>query len=525
VEELETRNLLSSTIPLATPAAHGAPPPAPPSPAIYNPIQLATAYFGSSVSATAGAGMTIAIVDAYNDPTITTDLSTFNAHVNDAYVDSGVGTWGGGQAVPAIKSGQFTIVNQNGGTIAHQTSTRGTTPAYNASWDVEIALDVEWAHAMAPGANIMLVEANSNSYADLMTAVKYAATPVSLGGGGAQVVSMSWGSNEFSGQTGAAYDGVFAAFAGTGVTFVASSGDSGVASWPAVSPDVVGVGGTVINLNYATGAYSSETGWSGSGGGVSKYETIPSYQSGIGGSNGASTTMRNSPDIAYDSGSSNSYVWFFNGGSWNGVYGTSAGAPQWAAFIATSDSVLSTPLDSTQALPGLYQLPNSDLHDIAAGANHAGSAGVGYDLVTGLGSPATSSMITDLATIASAIPASTTPFVAPGGGAPGHGKPSEVSASVLATTGSPILAGQLHSAGSWSTGSGLAASSAWLPAFSTGAAHGNTGLYSGAAGQVLPATSAADVTNAGSDASVDSWAAFGTGEVENWLNVDAAMEI
>ena len=122
---------------------------------------------------------------------------------------------------------------------------------------------------MAPAANIMLVEASSASDSDLLTAVNYAAAH-------ANVVSMSWGGSEFSGET--AYDSYFDH---AGVAFVASSGDAGApASWPAASPNVLSVGGTALTLG-AGNDWSSEVGWSGSGGGPSAYESQPSYQNGV----------------------------------------------------------------------------------------------------------------------------------------------------------------------------------------------------------------------------------------------------
>src|SRR5262249_38054816 len=126
-------------------------------------------------------------------------------------------------------------------------------PPVDTGWSMEIALDVEWAHAMAPGANILLVEAKSSSFADLLSAVKYAANQ-SVNGAPVSVVSMSWGANEFSAETSASYDGVFNH---PGVTYVAASGDYGSPLWPAVSRNVLAVGGTSLNLD-STGTYLSE---------------------------------------------------------------------------------------------------------------------------------------------------------------------------------------------------------------------------------------------------------------------------
>src|SRR5262249_3435777 len=143
-----------------------------------------------------------------------------------------------------LPTANLTVVNQNGGT---------SLPQANASWAVEISLDVEWAHAVAPGAKIVLVEANSASLSNLMTAVN-TATPKM----GANVVSMSWGASEFAGETG--FDANFTA---PGVTYVASAGDSSAIfgpEWPASSPNVLAVGGTTLKLS-STNQISSETAW------------------------------------------------------------------------------------------------------------------------------------------------------------------------------------------------------------------------------------------------------------------------
>src|SRR5262249_42756728 len=156
-------------------------------------------------------------------------------------------------------------------------------PPTDPNWSLEIAMDVEWAHAAAPGAKLLLVEANSATINDLMAAVQTASNS-------AQGVSMSWGGSEFQGET--AYDSA-QYFGKAGVTFVAASGDDGGVSgaeWPAVSPNVVGVGGTSLTLS-SSGGYGSETAWSltgsrrtgysGSAGGTSIYESKPSYQSSV----------------------------------------------------------------------------------------------------------------------------------------------------------------------------------------------------------------------------------------------------
>src|SRR5438445_8706994 len=221
-------------------------------PSIFTPGQIRHDYGFDQIAFTAdsksvagdGSGQTIAIVDAYDAPTIVNDLHKFNR--------------------------QFGIPDAN----FQKVTPTGTLPAADAGWAQETSLDVEWAHAIAPGANILLVEAASASLNDLTSAVSFAAQQ-----SGVVAVSMSWGTSEFSAQT--LYDSVFTTPAGhNGVTFVASSGDNGAwfgADWPASSPNVLSVGGTSLRLNSA-GNYSSETGWGGSGGGFSQVESEPSYQ-------------------------------------------------------------------------------------------------------------------------------------------------------------------------------------------------------------------------------------------------------
>src|SRR5262249_53403851 len=169
----------------------------------------------------------------------------------------------------------------------------GTDPAGRGSlnWETETALDVEWAHAMAPAANILLVEADSPYWDDLgQTAVDFARQQP-----GVSAISMSWGAGEFSSET--TLDSYFTTPTGHGgVTFVASSGDDGMPGiYPASSPNVVGIGGTRLSAD-AAGNYLSESGWSGSGGGVSYYEPLPGYQS----SAMPGLWRRGTPDVAFD---------------------------------------------------------------------------------------------------------------------------------------------------------------------------------------------------------------------------------
>jgi subtilase family serine protease len=256
-------------------------------------------------------------------------------------------------------------------------------PADTSGWSNETAIDTQWAHAMAPTATIMLVEAQSNSFKDLLAAVHAAVQ------NGATVVSMSWIGSEASNESQA--DTYFNV---TGVTFVAASGDGGHGvGYPAVSPFVVAVGGTSLIIN-KNGSWASETAWSGSGGGTSRFETEPSYQTGV-----RTTGKRGVPDVPYD-GDPNTGVPSYNSHAcsacltgWGQWGGTSIGTPQWAALFAIANSlrVLAGKTTLTQPQVVLYPAAEAGYHDITSGANGACApqctAGSGYDFVTGLGSP------------------------------------------------------------------------------------------------------------------------------------------
>jgi subtilase family serine protease len=378
-EGLETRVLLSGTVVtpniLVSPLVTGS------TSAPYTPAQIATAYgFNglklSNGSGGTGAGQTIAIVDAYNDPNISGDLKTFDSEFGIA-------------GVPSLK-----VVNESGGS---------SLPSTNSTWDTEISLDVEWSHAMAPGANILLVEANSANLGDLLNAVNYARDA-----SGVSVVSMSWGTSEFSSET--AYDSYFTTPSGhQGVTFIASSGDEGSddgPEWPATSPNVLSVGGTTLKISSASGAYGSESAWSDSTGGYSSYEKEPTYQKIVQGSG-----MESSPDVSYDANPSTGvYVYDsepFDGASgWWQMGGTSAGAPQWASLIAIANqdrtlNKLGTLNGTSQTIPALFSLYTSASYESAFNDPNGGSSGrysatQYYDLVTGLGSPKAGYLVSSL---------------------------------------------------------------------------------------------------------------------------------
>jgi subtilase family serine protease len=322
----------------AHPLVHIGPMAANPYSSTLTPSQIRSAY---GLPSEGGQGTTIAIVDAYDDPNVLNDLNVFSARY-------------GLLPVSFVKHKMATSVSPN------------------QAWALEISLDVQWAHAIAPNATILLVEAKSNSLTDLLAAVNYAKSQPNV-----VAVSMSWGGNEFRAET--FYDSYFSS---SNVTFFASSGDSGAGVlWPASSPNVVAVGGT--SLRFLSGSVA-ETAWSGSGGGISAYEPIPAYQTKF----GLTTRMRSVPDVSYDADPNTGFsvydsFGYYGQSGWFQVGGTSAGAPQWAAIQA---------LGLTASNDNFYQDAKaayaSYFRDITNGSNGY-LAGAGYDYVTGLGSPLT----------------------------------------------------------------------------------------------------------------------------------------
>lgn len=305
---------------------------------------------------TSGGTGTIAIIGAYNDRQIENDLHIFSTQFN--------------LPVCTIANGCF------------EQHVMTPTTKENSGWSMETSLDVEWAHAIAPNAKILLVEAATPSGTNLLKAIDYARNRPDV-----VAISMSWGGQEFSDET--ALDAHFTS--DHGITFFASSGDNGTgASWPAASPNVVAVGGTSVALK-SDGTLESETAWSGSGGGISAYEPEPVWQKNyaIKKANGA----RAIPDVSYNADPASGFAVYRSTGkskkNWYTFGGTSAGAPQWAAIQALGLSVTNEKLyadkDSDQT--------NSFFRDIVSGAN--GDCGYlclarkHYDYVTGLGSPVT----------------------------------------------------------------------------------------------------------------------------------------
>ena len=363
-------------------------------PSGLTPTQIKHAYGLDQITGD-GTGQTIAIVEAYGSPTIVADVAAFCTAFN----------------LPPANVAVYYPQGQG---------------RANSGWALETSLDVEWAHAIAPGANIVVVAARSASLSNLLGAVDYA---VSLG---ASQVSMSWGGSEFAGQTGFDYH-----FNVPGVAFFASSGDSGAgASWPAASPFVISVGGTTLNVD-GSGNVVSETGWSGSGGGLSAYETRPGYQNGW-----QTAANRAIPDVSYDADPATGfpvYMSNYNGSTgWITVGGTSAGAPQWAGLSALVNAARTTAVQAPDN--ALYTLASAgyatDFRDITAGSNGGFTAIALFDLVTGLGSPAGAALIPALQGITNPVVSPPLLAVSQGGNSLANG--AGVSFGT-ATQGDPVV--------------------------------------------------------------------------------------
>lgn len=378
------------------------------------PAQITHAYgldaltFANGTVKADGSGETIALIEAFHDPYLASDLRTFDAAMN-------------------LPDPALSVVNLG-------------TSQTNDSWASETLLDVEWAHAIAPGAKILVVEANSESVTDLMAAVNVArSTP------GVAAVSMSWGFAEFADEI--RYDSVFTTPVGhQGISFFTASGDSGAAGgaeWPSSSPNVVSVGGTTLRLG-AANSIAAESAWVSGGSGYSSFEPEPAYQQAY-----QSTGARSTPDVTFDADPETGAVVYFTApstgvGSWQIIGGTSLGTPAWAAIVTIADQGLSIAgkfsLDgATQTLPTLYALSAGHWGDFNTvtptpatgggvggfhlfnpfgGLRAATSANAPPIATTGLGSPNGLKIVTDLAAtplataLANIIPSTSDPIAA-----------------------------------------------------------------------------------------------------------------
>jgi subtilase family serine protease len=315
----------------------------------------------------------IAIVDAFDAPNATTDLAAFSAQFG-------------------LPPADLHKIYASAGSC----SPGGTQPGYDPGWASEETLNIEWAHAMAPGARIYLVEAASDALSDLLTAVTVANQCLAASGGGE--VSMSWGLEEFSAET--ALDGVFTQ---PGVVYFAGAGDGSSLLYPSASPNVVSVGGTSLVRNLLPwrgnpGDFQGEAVWSwgsaaGTGAGPSAYEPRPHYQDRIQNIVGSS---RGAPDVAAVADPSTG-VWIYVSG-WYLVGGTSVSTPIWAGIVnAAGRFSASTAAELTQIYSRSFPFAEIPLgfSDISSGTCGMSVTGVfdiylaslGWDFCSGVGSP------------------------------------------------------------------------------------------------------------------------------------------
>lgn len=331
------------------------PSPSGPPPGVETPGTIACVYqlvagpagcpVATSTAVPTGGVGAIAIVDAGFYPTAAADLAAFSNYYGIPAADLTI-RWPGTKK-PPVYSG----------------------------WLTEEALDIEWAHAMAPHAKLFLVVSDLYNTDPTWQAVQLAAKLVAENGGG--VVSMSWGDPEVANETN--WDKYFTT---PGVVYFAASGDSGigVSIFPGASPNVVSVGGTSFNRD-RNGNFTSEV-YGGGGGDISPYEPIPSYQSGIAGIVG---THRGYPDVASDYCCAAVYLQ----GGWTSVGGTSWASPTFAGIVNAAANRQQSSLDELTWMYG--ELANSteyadDFNDITAGSS---KCKVGWDECAGIGSPKT----------------------------------------------------------------------------------------------------------------------------------------
>ncbi len=320
-------------------------------PSGYGPADLVSAY---KLNAAAGSGQTVAIVDAYDDPSAESDLAAYRS------------TYG----LPACTTanGCFKKVNQNG--------VQGSYPPANQGWAGEISLDVDMVSATCPNCKILLVEANSPTTANLGTAVNRAVTM------GAKFVSNSYGGGESSNES--TYDASYYRHAGVAVT--ASTGDDGYGvSYPASSPYVTAVGGTSLSRNGSTRGWT-ESAWSGAGSGCSAYEAKPSYQASV--NTGCSRRAVADVSAVADPNTGVAVYQTYGGSGWAVYGGTSASAP----IIASVYALAGTP-GATENPPSYPYAHPGNLFDVTTGSNGSCSpaqlchGGAGWDGPTGLGTP------------------------------------------------------------------------------------------------------------------------------------------
>ena len=418
----------------------------------FTPAAMTAAYNYPALYAQGlnGKGKTIAIIDSFGSPTIASDLHVF---------DTAFGLQpmcGEAEVVCTPDMPTFQILQVQGSPAPlPQPPNNGTGLENHFGWAVEVSLDVEWAHATAPGANIILVTTPTaevlgvQGFPPMMNAVQFVVDHHL-----ADVISMSLGAGEGTFANGQAallqLRKAFVDAQANGITVVASSGDGGTTNalkepvknpalipypsvgWPASDPLVTAIGGTrlctdptntttrvadntdppsVCDLQSA----QAEIGWPGSGGGYSILFQRPTFQdvlpagsTYVGSSVGApgpNFNMRGVPDVAYQASSGTGPLVFLGAFGWFFVGGTSCSAPQWAGLIAIADQISGDNLGYIN--PGLYKIGSdptryaNDFFDVTLGKNQRSSipgysASPGWDAITGLGTPNAANLAPDL---------------------------------------------------------------------------------------------------------------------------------
>jgi subtilase family serine protease len=331
-----------------------------------------------------GTGQVIGIVVAGRDDHLGADLAQFDTRFHLASMNG----LGPGASCDVAAGPHPCLVQQP-----------AAVPPASPPWAVETALDVEWAHAVAPGADIVVSEAHDDSVPALAAAAAGAVTA------GATIVDTSWGVPEAP-----AWRQYAAVFERRGITFVAPAGDSGHGvSFPASVPAVLGVGGTRVDWAPDRSGGRVEAGWARSGGGESSLYTRPPYQGRVALGAGG----RLVPDVAYTAQPPGGYP-VVVAGRLHRLAATSAAAPQWAGIIALAAQRRGAPIDGGWLHAVMYTETGAAadgpaLIDVATGRNGpCGSlceARTGYDAVTGLGVPNAPALLRLLSRAPTTIPA------------------------------------------------------------------------------------------------------------------------
>jgi subtilase family serine protease len=395
-------------------------------------------------SGDAGQGVTIAIIDSFGDPNMAADLANFDTQMGLPHMCGEPGQ-ACGNGTPT-----FTHVYWNGTTQVKSPppNSQGTGLQERDGWVVETALDVEWAHAMAPEANILDVTTNPaetqgvQGLPQMMNAEQFIVDHHQ-----ATVITQSFGTTEEN------FDGrqsllnlrhAFISAAQNGVTVLASSGDFGTANpgktpvenpatipfptvnWPASDPLVTGVGGTYLCTDPVTGTSVDsvdppvncqsnpgvrEIGWIDAGGGFSHIFTRPGYQDSLPAGSTAIGDMRGVPDVGFQASSRTGPLVYATGagaGGWFIVGGTSCSSPEFAGLVAIADQIAGHGLGLIN--PTLYALASGAnygtyFYDVTTGNNQADPTGTvpgypattGWDPVTGLGTPNAATLVPALA--------------------------------------------------------------------------------------------------------------------------------